>query len=395
MNAEGPFEVICLSPDPWNAPLWTNRQHIMSRLAHVHRVLYVEETPRFLGHHLHRILRGQQPLRILRRLLGAERVGEHLYVHCFWNLIPFGRRWRWVRLFNQRLGAWIVRLVASFLRFHRTVVWTYDPMSCDLVRYLRGSLSCYDCVDEHSAQPAYQHIAEEERKEEQRLLSNVDLVFTTSPYLYRMKSRWNRHTYLVPNVGDFEHFVQAHAEETPVPPEIRALPKPIIGFVGAISTYKLNLKLLWESARQRPDWSWVFIGPVVTEHELLDRLRALPHVHFWGYRPYAELPGYLKGMDVTIIPYQRNAYTVGCFPLKFYEYLAAGKPVVVSNLPALEEYRPLIEMAETPAEFVAAIERVWKTDSPEKVERRLALARKNSWEHRVQKLVHLIKGAIG
>jgi glycosyltransferase involved in cell wall biosynthesis len=172
-----------------------------------------------------------------------------------------------------------------------------------------------------------------------------------------------------------------------VPDDIAALPKPVIGFVGAISDYKLNSEWLQALAAARRDWSIALIGPVGVgdEHTDVARLRDHPNIHLLGHRPYATLPGYVKGFDVAMIPYRLNEYTRYSFPIKFFELLSSGKPVVISPLEAVAAYHDAVLVAHDVDELVARCEQALAQPN-EGLEQRLELADANTWSSRVERL---------
>jgi glycosyltransferase involved in cell wall biosynthesis len=193
---------------------------------------------------------------------------------------------------------------------------------------------------------------------EQQLCRRADAVFVTSPQLLSSLAPFNPHTYFYPNVADGAHFGRALSPDLTVPPDLAALPGPRLGFVGAISAYKLDLALLETLAQRQPGWSFVLIGPVGEGDPQTDvaALRQLANVHFLGVRNYDQLPAYLKGLDLGLLPLQRNPYTQAMFPMKFFEYLAAGRPVVATAINALQPFAEVALLCEPTAEaFATAI----------------------------------------
>src|SRR5262249_51154926 len=145
-----------------------------------------------------------------------------------------------------------------------------------------------------------------------------------------------------PNATDVTHFATAR-DGGAVPEELAAIARPRLGYVGVLSDFKIDFELIERAAALSPAWQFVFIGD---EREgqgsaAIARLRARPNVHFLGWRPYALLPKYLRGIDVALLPQRLNDYTRAMFPMKYFEYLAAGKPVVATPLPALAEFAAL------------------------------------------------------
>jgi len=195
---------------------------------------------------------------------------------------------------------------------------------------------------------------------EERLCRAAELVFVTSPALQESRRRFNSNTHYFSNVADHTHFAKALDPELEIPHDLAAIPQPRIGFVGAISAYKLDLDLLAKLAAATPNWSYVMIGPVgegdpSTE---LSGLLKYSNVHWLGVKPYHDLPAYMKGLDVGLLPLRFNRYTHSMFPMKFFEYLAAGLPVVASAIDALEAYKPFAALCDpTVDSFLAALER--------------------------------------
>ena len=255
-----------------------------------------------------------------------------------------------------------------------------------------SSFGCcvYHCVDEIKAQPGMPAALLEDMEE--RLSRQTDVIFATSPQLAESRRTWNANTHYLPNVADYEHFSTALTPQAEVPQDLLSIPSPRLGFIGAISGYKLDFRLIRRIAESRPKWSVVLIGQVGEGDPSTDSslLNGLPNLHLMGPRPYRELPGYLKGLDVAMLPNNINDYTDAMFPMKFFEYLAAGCPVVSANLRAIREFSEAVTIADSPDDFIAAIERVLSGDVSS-LEDRLNLARKYTYEKRTQRMLKLVE----
>ncbi|MFU8805342.1 MAG: glycosyltransferase, partial [Bradymonadaceae bacterium] len=266
------------------------------------------------------------------------------------------------------------------------IVWVYHPGFGDCVNRISRKLLIYDCVDNYAAFPTYRDDPEWLMAREERLCRNADLVFTTSSALYESRRPFNpENTHLVHNVGDATHFKRAMDDDLAVPDDIASIQGPVIGFVGALSDYKLNIEWLIHLADSRPNINIVLIGPIgmADRSTNVTALRRRSNIHLLGYRDYADLPAYIKGFDVAVIPYRINDYTSSVFPIKFFEFMASGKPVVISNLPALRAYYDDVEVACHQNDFVAACDRALLDEDALRKRARVALAERNSWSSRI------------
>lgn len=359
-----------LSTADWDAPLWTNKQQIAVRLAEDFAVLYVEPL----------VAMGSGKRSLARASHWRDPSGVTVYRPA--SALPFGNKLWSINKTNARLLAGDIRQTMWDRGFSQAILWCYPPTSQPFLEFLPHVLSCYDCVDEYSAFPGAWVTAT--KRMEHKLLQSVDAVFTTARSLFDEKKRHNPHTYFVPNVADFALFNRA---ATAVPsPLLRDLPRPVIGFVGALN-YKIDTALLEALFKLRPDWSFVLVGP---DRGLeVQRFLAYPNARFLGRKEIEELPSLMAGFDACMIPYKIDRYTHGVLPLKFFEYLATGKPVVATRMAELQNFAPLIDLVGEAEEFVDAVESRLQSD-PHR-DRRLAIARENSWEKRIGTMLGILE----
>ena len=381
------FDIICFSSEYWDGWALTDPYHLMSIASQTHRVVYVEPGLSILG-----CLRGWKRLKKpWRRLFPwLHKVHDRLYV-LYLPVLP-GTHVPVIEKLNHWWVGWGLKCITRLLHFNTPLLWFYHPQFVYLTKtFQQAELICYDCIDEFSEFPSVATVKQKILYTEQCLLRLADLVFTTSPYLYNTRKEKNPATYYLPNAADVEHFRKARLAETQVPDDLQAIPSPVIGFIGAVSVYKLDVALLQYVAEQYPDWHLVFIGPVGAGEEQtnLGQLLTYENVHLLGHREYKTLPEYLKGIDVCMIPYQINEYTRGVFPMKFYEYMATGKPIVTIALPSLAEFDWLVKIAHSPEEFATAIEDLLHHDPNQ--DERLKAAEGQTWEARAEKIMSLIQ----
>jgi glycosyltransferase involved in cell wall biosynthesis len=219
------------------------------------------------------------------------------------------------------------------------------PHVVDALPYLRWQTLVYHCADDYAHVRGFPGTLP---RLEEELCRRADLVITTSHTLCEERGRYNPHTYWIPNGADVEHFAEPVAPAT----ELEGMRRPIVGFIGGLSQW-VDVELIAGIARARPGWSIVLIGPVGVDVSVL---RMLPNVHLLGARPYQQAPAYLASMDVALIPFRQEPVTYHADPIKAYEYLAAGVPVVATDLPALRRFKHLIALADSEVGFVEQVQ---------------------------------------
>ncbi len=378
-------DIVCVGFADWDTDLWTNQHHLMSRLAQGNRVLFVESLglrrPQLASRDLTRIARR------LRSGLRPPRRADGLYVLS--PLVLPLHRSRLARALNARLLPALVARAARGLGLSRPILWSYVPQAELLLDALSPSLVIYHCVDDIAAHERIDTASF--RAAEERFLARTDLVLASAPALEQRMRQRSDHVLAAPNVADTDLFATA-LEDGEVDPAIARLPRPRLLFTGAISQVKLDLALLGELARARRDWSIALVGPVGLGDPHTDPsvLADEPNVHLLGARPYERLPEVLRGADAGLIPYVRSALTDSIFPMKVYEYLAAGLPVIATPLPALEGLES-VARAPDAAGFAAAIERELAADSPERRAERSRAAASHSWDERLREIAAAIE----
>jgi glycosyltransferase involved in cell wall biosynthesis len=342
----------------WNDPYWTNKQHCAAELARQGwRVLYVESVGFRAPHANSRRdwsrlwQRCKTGLRSL--LIGASEVRQNI-----WTLsplaIPAAHHLPFVGWLNHVLLRFMLRRFVKTHRFKAPLIWTYHPYMLDAIAPIAHRALLYHCVDDLAAIPGIDAAAF--RAAEEKLLRQADVVFATAEPLAERCRQFNPNTHFLPNVVDAEHFGRA-LQPGPIPDDLAAIPEPRLVYHGVLSDFKVDFALLLKAAKLRPDWHWVLIGEEREgqKSELLGQLAKLPNVHLLGYRPYEVLPDYLRGMQVGLLPTKINDYTRSMFPMKYFEYLAAGLPVVGTRLEFTKTSDYSFEQAENIEEFVQRI----------------------------------------
>jgi GT2 family glycosyltransferase/glycosyltransferase involved in cell wall biosynthesis len=248
----------------------------------------------------------------------------------------------------------------------------------------RGWKVVYDCLDDQSGftttHPAV-------LAAEAELVAKSDLVLTTARLLYEKHAPRAQRAVLLPNAADYDHFGSAQPR-----PMLAQLQRPIIGYYGALSEW-FEVEWVRAAALAHPEWSFVLIG--LNSGLDLRQMERLSNVHLLGERPYAELPAYLHCFDVALIPFKLNALTCAANPVKFYEYLSAGRPVVATALPELMPHAALFYPARDQGEFIRQLEAAVAERDPERRAMRVAFARENNWEARVAQFEQAVAALYG
>jgi UDP-galactopyranose mutase len=350
-------------------------QHLLSRLARTHRVIVVEEPLTDPGCEPHWEVRDVAPNLTVYRPHTAE------------SEPGFGPQ--------QRAAlAPLIDELREGLPAGQRIVWLYTPLAVSLARRLDPDAVVYDCMDELSL---FAGASPELLPLETELFSWADVVFTGGRSLYRAKRDRHPNIHCFPSSVDAAHFGRARPGY-PIDdaPDQRALPRPRLGFFGVLDE-RLDRRIVEALATSRPAWSIVLVGPVMKiDAESLPRL---PNVRYAGQQPYGELPAYLSGWDVCLLPFARNDATRFISPTKILEYMAAERPIVSTPIADVAEpYGDVVRLAETPEDFVRACDAALEASSADRAtrtERMRAILARTSWDATVASMERLLTRALG
>jgi glycosyltransferase involved in cell wall biosynthesis len=370
------YDIICLSTTDWDE-IWGSRQQIMERLAaQGHRILFVE---RQVGpEHLLRdpILRARKRAAWRKQTLRQLKLNLWLFQPSL--MLP-GRYFSiTANTVGQHMLARRLRSLITQLGFENPILWIYPPHSAPLLGQFNERLSVYHCIERFIGNQAgrKRHVME---IEENALLRLVNLVFAHSEGLRQRYTPITRQpVVLLPSAADVAHF-QSTSE---VHPDVAVIPHPRLGLAGSIDG-RIDVKLLQAVSQARPDWHIVLIGQTRPGRVDLSGIMDESNVHLLGARPFADLPSLLNGMDTLLIPYVHDELTDYISPIKLYEYLAVGKSIISVDLPEVRPLAQWISIAETPAEWIAAIEEALLVDTPERIAARRNVAWKHTWDERI------------
>ena len=324
--------IVCFSHLRWSF-VFQRPQHLMSRFAHHGRVYFFEEAVFEEG-------------TVDLRCVTCPKTG----VHVVTPVLPIGMD---VKQSLQQQHLMLKHLLTE-QQMEDFVAWFYTPMAVPFTRGTHPSLTVYDCMDELSAF-AGAHAAM--KQNEEALLDQADLVFTGGSSLYEAKKGKHSSLHLFPSSVEVAHFAKALLQ-TKEPVDQQSISRPRLGYAGVIDE-RMDLVLLAQLAESRPDWQIVMVGPVVKiDPQTLPKAK---NIHYLGMKGYDDLPAYLAGWDVAMLPFARNESTRFISPTKTPEYLAAGLPVI--STPIRDVVHPygdlgLVAIAEDAQQFVAAAERL-------------------------------------
>ncbi len=362
------IDLVCLSHLRWDF-VFQRPQHLLSRAAATRRVFFVEEP----------IVEERTDT-----VFEIEPRAERLFVARVRT--PAGRPAGELLDLQRRL---LTHLMARH-RVRAYMLWYYTPMALDFSRHLAPELCVYDCMDELSC---FKGAPEGIRAREDELFARAHVVFCGGHNLYEFKRGKHGDIHPFPSSIDAVHFARARSP-LPEPADQARIAGPRLGFFGVLDE-RFDRDLVGRVAAARPDWQFVFLGPVV-KIDPAD-LPRLPNLHYLGPKPYAELPSYIAGWDVALMPFAMNESTRFISPTKTPEYLAAGRPVV--STPIRDVVRPygemgLVEIAAEAPEFVAACERALLPPASGWLARVDAFLAQTSWDLTWQRMTERLEAAL-
>jgi glycosyltransferase involved in cell wall biosynthesis len=350
----------------WNF-VYQRPQHLMSRLAARWRVVFIEEPV------------PQSPRNELERLAPADGI-EVWRPHVTGDAPGFH---------DDHLPV-LRRLVSNAMREQAVTdywIWFYTPMAVPLGAELTPRGVVYDCMDELTA---FKNAPRQLVQRENALFKMADLVFTGGRSIYNAKRSRHPDVHCFPSSVDATHFRRAAQDHSLQ----AALPRPRLGYCGVIDE-RINLPLIDAIAKARPDWQIVMVGPTakIDPHDLPRRA----NIHWLGQQSYDELPAFISGWDVCLLPFALNDATRYISPTKTLEYMACGRPSVSTSIrDVVEPYGQVVNIADTPEGFVIDCEAILERTREEQAAHAQALAQivaRTSWDRTAQAMAELIAHA--
>lgn len=368
----------------WNADHKTSSHHIAAQLKKHNRILYIEtggmRRPRRSGRDFKRIIG-----RVFLWTKGVRKVDDKFFIYSL-IIFPFhGVVARWI---NKKLNIFILREALKRYKFNEPIFWFVAPHVSYFADYFEKSATVYYCTDNVSQMPGVDQASIEMLEDD--LLRKADVVFATAEHLLdRLRQRGrSRNMHYSPHAVDYDHFSQAQNRDLPIADEFAIRHRPIIGYIGLVERW-VDLDLIAYIAKARPDWAISLIGRIAID---VDPVSFAENIQCLGVKRYRDLPRYLKGFDVCILPFKINELTKSVNPIKIKEYLASGKPIVATSLPEMKLFNGLVEVAESYDDFVQKIDMLLNSDG--RSAKRMSFVRHDSWSNRVEMISQAIECSI-
>src|SRR5215204_5080556 len=378
--------IICFGGEDWWYHHPHSKAHLMRKFAHAgNKVIFVNSISMGLPALAHKDL-----LPRIKRKLGsysklARQTDEGITVVSPASLPFFGTAA--ARAVNRRLiGAQIKRL-ARKRGLTKPILWIAIPTAADMIGALDESAVVYHVSDKYDAN-TMDHATDPAliRKLHEHAIDAADLIFYSGRKLFEEAVRGRERSYLLEQGVDYPHW--SKVKTLAIAPEVQRIPRPRLGYFGAIEPWLVDQDLIKRAARERPEWHWVFIG---NKSRGLD-IEALPNTHFLPPVAYADLPAYAAGFDVCVLPWEtEQSFTSYGSAIKVREYLATGKPVVISPLPEYEPMRDVLRIARTRDDFIRLVDEALQENDAAAVARRRASVASGTWDARAEWVSDLIE----
>ncbi len=381
------FCIIIAEHQAWDS---CNRRHLYIEMAEDFKMIFIEPKTFFIP----TPKRWKQWVKALR---GPQFMYKNIILFTPFSFLRF---LRFKPILSLEILFYVVQIKGVLKSFGLScdILWLCDHMESFLFRKFEEKIRVCRIFDDHTQYPGFpQALKGKYKKDEEEFINQVDIVFAASQKLYRIAKKINHKTYYIPNAADFEHFGKALSQEIAVPEDMKGIPRPTIGLIGKLNE-RLDMELLDYLTSMKPEWSFVMIGPIYTvSKQFITRFKEITdknNVYYLGMKSYYEIPAYLRYFDVCIIPYVIGGATEAVNPIKFYEYLATGKPVVSTPLTDVRPLEDIIRIAFNKEEFSKCIADCLTNDGNRLVKKRLAFARQNTWRTRADEITSHILTAL-
>lgn len=387
--------VFILSNAKYDAPIESTGYTIAKHLAQDNQVFYVEYPATFRDYYRHKsspeFRKKKQLYKVNSNgLLATDIPNLKIVVTTLLlsiNFLPEGLFYRALLRYNERLIVKRIKKIIKLFGFKDFIfINSFNIHYPNVGAMLSPTLNVYHCVDPLVSGYDTKHGL----ISEQQIVKKSDLVICTSKKLYDTNIKRHPETHFVPNAADFKHSSNALLPETEALPELTKLKKPVIGYLGNIEG-RTDFELINTVAENNPNKTFAFVGPISTAYQKKITNKAA-NIHLLEAVPYSKMPQVLKGFDVAIIPFKKDEFSATIFPLKLFEYLGSGRPVVSTdfNTDLKEQTGNTVPFCASAEEFTQALDEALLNDTEDKKQERLNVAKNNTWEIRANEFSGLL-----
>lgn len=388
-------DIIVVGIQAWDIEIGSNCKNIASEFAKNNRVLYVN--PPMVRSTMTKDKHKESIQKRIKIKNGLEpdlvEIGTNL-----WNLYPKNliESINWIGIHaifkilnkrNARLYTNNIKSAVDTLNFKDVILFNDSSMflGLHLRKFLQPDVYIYYMRDYLVKVPYWQKHGE---RLEPEVVKDADVLTTNSEFFSEFGLQYNSHSYMVGQGCDVSHFSDEDGA-IKIPDEFKNIPKPIIGYVGSLTTLRLDIELLEHMANERKDWSIVLVGPEDDDFKN-SNLHKFSNVYFLGRKNESELPNYVKGFDVAMNPQKSNNLTIGNYPRKIDEYLAMGKPIIATQTKAMQMFKECVYLGNSKEEYITLTEKALDENSPKLEKKRMNFAKSHTWTNNVSAIYNAI-----
>ena len=388
-------DIIVVGIQAWDIEIGSNCKNIALEFAKNNRVLYVNPPM------TRAVMRSQSDKETIQKRIRIKNGQEDDLVEIgpnLWNLypktltesinsIPIHAIFKILNKKNAVRYAKDIKSTTSRLDFKNVILFNDSSMflGLHLKALLQPETYAYYMRDYLVKVPYWQKHGE---RIEPLVVKNADVVLTNSEFFEDFCRQYNVNSYMVGQGCDVSLF-NDEDDSIKIPDEFKDIPSPVFGYVGSLTSLRLDIELLEFVAEQKKDWSIVLVWPEDADFKN-SNLHNLPNVFFLGRKDASELPNYVKGFDVTTNPQLKNNLTIGNYPRKIDEYLAMGKPIVATNTKAMQMFKEHVYLADTKEDYVALIDKAIAENTSDRIKNRIEYAKSHTWTNNVKTIYNSI-----
>lgn len=388
-------DIVVVGQQAWDTPIGSNCKDLALEFSKHNRVLYINAP---LDRRTQYQQRDTEPVKKRLSVISGEQNGLEVVADNLWiyypdvvlesiNFIKWTFLFRIFNKINNKRFAKSIDKAIHQLQFKDFILFNDSDMfrSYHLKELLKPSISVYYSRDNMLATAYWRHHG---KHLEPELMEKSDVCVANSVYLANVCRKYNPNSFYVGQGCDLTLFKNDDSVQVPI--DLATIKKPILGYVGALLSIRLDEKILIHLAESKPDWSIVLVGPEDDTFKA-SKLHQLENVHFLGPKNPATLAAYIKGFDVCLNPQALNPLTIGNYPRKIDEYLAMGKPTVATKTEAMVTFENHVYLAASKEDYVTLAEKALAENNSGLVSKRIAFAQTHTWQRNTEEIYKAIE----